>query len=35
MNTAVRILCILPKFHHITDLIDEPSMASSPSTDSP
>ena len=20
MNTAVRILCILPKFHHITDL---------------
>ena len=21
MNTAVRILCILPKFHHITDLL--------------
>ena len=34
MNTAVRILCMLPKFHHITD-IDEPSMASCSSTDSP
>ena len=21
MNTAVRILCVLPKFHHITDLL--------------
>ena len=21
MNTAVRILCILPKFHHITDVV--------------
>ena len=21
MNTAVRILCILPKFYHITDLL--------------
>ena len=21
MNTAVRILCILPKFHHINDLL--------------
>ena len=21
MNTVVRILCILPKFHHITDLL--------------
>ena len=29
-------LYILPNFHHITDLaIDEPSMASCPSTDSP
>ena len=21
MNTAARVLCILPKFHHITDLL--------------